>query len=613
MGQFNTFAFPLWESIPKTDLSDRILTMWNHMVNASCKNRIAFLVGFLLFNASYAFSQSYEWSTRPPTYAMRTQRGVKVAMSDGVDLLVDVYSPADSILKASGTRFPVLLTQNPYAFMNDAPFLAYVDFYVKRGYICVVAHIRGTNGSGGNNGFLSQREQIDGVELVEWASKKLANSNGKIGLFGTSWLGFTQLLTAARLPEGSPVKAMVPTYAGAYIYRELTPGGIPSQSIFFPRDFDQPTMLNNEAATQFGRSMHESWKGKGEVSLQSTFWQEREPTHFMDGIHKSNIPTLLVGGWRDLYPTGMSELFSALQNAHSGKSPFAMMDRKQQTTENIQMVMGNWAHYKGLNVEMTLAWYDKWLKGIDVMDFNQGGLYHAQDLITGKWYDFKTYPFSDEYKTLMLGRDLLPLQKNSNPILKYGPRTNPSSSIDFRYSVEKDDLIWAGPGSVKLLASTSGADMHFLIEVFDQSPSGESVRLTQGNVLASMSDIDEGRSWYAQKKQVRPFLTLNKRKIIEPGKIYVLECPLSPVLATIRQGHQLVVRISTQSSPEDCKGNLGVFPCFPTESQLNDLANGEFTLHLTQGAPSGITLPVIPKSSLMPSKKNYNSTPNHPF
>ena len=117
---------------------------------------------------------------------------------------------------------------------------------------------------------------------------------------------------------------------------------------------------------------------------------------------------------------------------------------------------------------------------------------------------------------------------------------------------EADDLIWAGPGSVKLLASTSSADMHFLIEVFDQSPSGESVRLTQGNVLASMSDIDEGRSWYVQKKQVRPFLTLNKRKIIEPGKIYVLECPLSPVLATIRQGHQLVVRISTQSSPEDC-------------------------------------------------------------
>ena len=588
-------------------------TMLKPMLDDSSGCRYAFLAFFLLLNASFAFSQSREWSTRAPSYAMGVQRGVKVAMSDGVDLLVDVYSPADSIGKASGEKFPVLLTQNPYAFMNEAPFLAYVDFYVKRGYICVIAHVRGTNGSGGQNGFLSQREQIDGVELVEWASKRLANSNGTIGLFGTSWLGFTQLLTAARLPEGSPVKAMVPTYAGAYIYRELTPGGVPSQSIFFPRDFDQPTMLNNETASLFGKSMYESWKGKGEVSLQSPFWEAREPIHFIDGIYKSKIPTLLVGGWRDLYPAGMSELFSALQNAHSGKGPLEKMDGRQKTTDNIQMVMGNWAHYKGLNVEMTLAWYDKWLKGIDVKDFNLGGLYHAQDLTTGEWYDFKTYPFTDEYKTLQLGRDLLALEMNSNPVLKYGPRTTPSSSIDFRYSVDKDDLILAGPGSVKLSASSSSGDMHFLIEVFDQNPSGESVRLTQGNILASMSDIDEGKSWYSKKELVKPFLKLDRRGKIVPGRIYVLEFPLSPVVATIKRGHQLVVRVSTQSSPEDCKGNLGVFPCFPTESQLNDLTNGEFTLHLTKDVKCGVTLPVLQKKSLMPSRKNYNSTPNHPF
>jgi predicted acyl esterase len=613
IGLIGPSTLPLCGTIHTSNLLSRVKAVLKAMIDVSSSNRLALLAGFLLFHSSFAFSQNYEWSTRPPSYAMGIQRGVNVAMSDGVVLLVDVYSPADSIMKASGEKFPVLITQNPYAFMNEAPFLAYVDFYVKRGYICVLAHVRGTNGSGGQNGFLSQREQIDGVELVEWASKKLANSNGTIGLFGTSWLGFTQLHTAARLPEGSPVKAMVPTYAGAYIYRELTPGGIPSQSIFFPRDFDQPTMLNNESASLFGKSMYESWTGKGEVSLQSPFWEAREPIHFIDGIHKSKIPTLLVGGWRDLYPTGMSELFAALQNSHSGKGPLEKMDARQNTTGNIQMVMGNWAHYKGLNVEMTLVWYDKWLKGIDVEDFNLGGLYHAQDLTTGEWYDFKTYPFSDEYKTLLLGRDLLPSAKNTTPVLKYGPRTAPSSSLDFRYSVVKDDLILAGPGAVRLSASTSSGDMHFLIEVFDQSPSGESVRLTQGNILASMSEVDEGKSWYSKKEPVRPFLTLDNRKKIVPGKVYVLEFPLSPVMATIKNGHQLVVRVSTQSSPEDCKGNLGVFPCFPTESQLNELSGGEFTLHLTKDAKCGITLPVVQKRSLTPSKKNYNSTPNHPF
>jgi predicted acyl esterase len=185
-GQFSPFQSSLWGFIQKTNLLPCTETMLKRMLHKSSVNHLALLVGFLLFHSSFAFSQPLEWSTRPPSFAMGIQRGVKVAMSDGVDLLVDVYSPADSILKASGEKFPVLLTQNPYAFMNEAPFLAYVDFYVKRGYICVIAHVRGTNGSGGENGFLSEREQIDGVELVEWASKKLANSNGIIGLFGTS-------------------------------------------------------------------------------------------------------------------------------------------------------------------------------------------------------------------------------------------------------------------------------------------------------------------------------------------------------------------------------------------------------------------------------------------
>lgn len=577
------------------------------------RNHLPFLAGFFLFNLTFAYSQNFEWATRAPSFRMNIQKGVVVPMSDGVNLLVDIYAPADSVLKAKGEQFPVLLTQNPYAFMNEAPFLAYVDFYVKRGYICVIAHNRGTNGSEGENKFLSQREQIDGVELVEWASKKLENSNGKIGLFGTSWLGFTQLLTTARLPEGSPVKAMVPTYAGGYIYRDLTPGGIPSQSIFFPRDFDQPTMLNNETASLYGKSMYESWKGNGEVSLQSPFWEVREPIHYIDGIYKSKIPTLLVGGWRDLYPAGMSELFSALQNAHAEKSQFEKMDDTQKTTTTIQMVMGNWAHYKGLNVEMTLAWYDKWLKGIDVDDFNLGGLYHAQDLITGDWYDFGAYPFTDASKTFLLGQDLLSEEKNPDPTLKYDSRMNPSSSIDFRFAVDKEDLILAGPGSVRLLASTSSKDMHFLIEVFDQNPSGELVRLTQGNILASMSAIDKEKSWYSNRVLIKPFLKLDKREKIESNKTYELEFPLSPVLATIKKGHQLLLRISTQSSSEDCQGNLGVFPCFPTENQLNDLLAGEFTLHLNENIKSGITLPIIPKKSLIPSRKNYNSTPNHPF
>lgn len=118
---------------------------------------------------------------------------------------------------------------------------------------------------------------------------------------------------------------------------------------------------------------------------------------------------------------------------------------------------------------------------------------------------------------------------------------------------------------------------------------------------------------YSKKALIKPFLKLDKREIIEAKKIYELEFPLSPAVATIKKGHQLLLRVSTQSRSEDCQGNLGVFPCFPTENQLNDLSEGEFTLHLNENIKSGITLPIISKNSLIPSRKNYNSTPNHPF
>lgn len=118
---------------------------------------------------------------------------------------------------------------------------------------------------------------------------------------------------------------------------------------------------------------------------------------------------------------------------------------------------------------------------------------------------------------------------------------------------------------------------------------------------------------YYKKELIKPFLKLDKREIIEAKKIYELEFPLSPVMATIKKGHHLLLRISTQSNSEDCQGNLGVYPCFPTENQLNDLSEGEFTLHLNENIKSGITLPIISKNSLIPSRKNYNFTPNHPF
>src|SRR5947209_4241177 len=152
-------------------------------------------------------------------------------MSDGVDLVVDVYYPATDGQPAPG-RFPVLLTQTPYtlsigltgATSGTGP----GDYFVQRGYIYVSADVRGTGRSGGQGQFFGPRDAQDGVELVSWVAK-LAHSNGVVGLHGCSYLGHTQLYTAAKLGRRSPVKAMIPMCVSSDPYRDTyMENGVPA-------------------------------------------------------------------------------------------------------------------------------------------------------------------------------------------------------------------------------------------------------------------------------------------------------------------------------------------------------------------------------------------------
>lgn len=574
-----------------------------------------FLFSLLLscFLLEITAAQPHSWTARTARYAMRSELGIQVAMRDGVKLLVDVYSPADSIGKVEGQKFPVLLTQSPYGFMNAAPHLGFIDYYVKRGYICVVAHIRGTNGSGGKNGFLSEREQEDGPEIVAWAASKLPQGNGKIGLFGTSWLGFTQVSTAARMGKNSPVKAIVPTYMGSYLYRELTPGGVPSQSIYFPRDFNQPGMLGNDSTSAMGKRLYESWSGGGELALEGEFWKSRQPINYLERVHQSEIPILLVGGWQDLYPMGISEMYASLQNLHAGKSKYGLMGPGQPISPNHHLVMGPWGHYKGLNVEMTLAWYDKWLMDEATPHFTGNTPYHAIDMTTGVWYDFSTYPFTTNYKSFVLGKELTLSAANASASFRFGPRNAENTSVSFQTKPFVEEMALAGPGSVRLLASTTSNDMTFLVELFAVDEKGGKTRITQGNVIASLSQLDSEKSWRSGDQLIRPYLQLTEEMSVDSGKEYVLEFPLSPRLATIQKGHRLEVLISSMPKEEDCTGNLGVFPCLPTARQLARMKGGIFDIKLNGTVSSRILLPMLPKSKMKVSKLNYDSSPNHPF
>ncbi len=121
-------------------------------------------------------------------YGVVYERNVAVKMRDGVTLRADIYRP-----KAEG-KFPVLLQRTPYN--KDRSELGLRG--AARGFVVIVQDVRGRYASEGE-WYTFENEPNDGYDTVEWAAA-LPYSNGKVGMFGGSYVGATQMLAAIAHP-----------------------------------------------------------------------------------------------------------------------------------------------------------------------------------------------------------------------------------------------------------------------------------------------------------------------------------------------------------------------------------------------------------------------------
>jgi len=121
-------------------------------------------------------------------YPVAYEHDVKVAMRDGVVLRADIYRPA-----VEG-KFPVLLERTPYDKRNFAMGLRGAS----RGYVVIILDVRGRYASEGE-WYPFKNEANDGYDTIEWAAA-LPYSNGKVGMFGGSYVGATQMLAAITHP-----------------------------------------------------------------------------------------------------------------------------------------------------------------------------------------------------------------------------------------------------------------------------------------------------------------------------------------------------------------------------------------------------------------------------
>jgi putative CocE/NonD family hydrolase len=122
------------------------------------------------------------------------EKNIKVAVRDGVKLALDLYLPAKDG-KALPGQHPTLLSRTPY---NKAGTAAEARWFASRGYSVVVNDVRGRYASEGEWRFILD-DPADGFDIISWVGEQPWCS-GKVGTFGTSYVGGTQHALACTRP-----------------------------------------------------------------------------------------------------------------------------------------------------------------------------------------------------------------------------------------------------------------------------------------------------------------------------------------------------------------------------------------------------------------------------
>jgi putative CocE/NonD family hydrolase len=157
---------------------------------------VRFFVTFALATVRPAWGQTPEVPRSEPRYDVVVESDARIAMRDGTRLALDVYLPAQRGRSVPG-KHPTLLSRTPY---NKTGTAAEARWLAARGYAVVVNDVRGRYASEGTWRMLVD-DPSDGYDVVQWIAQQ-PWSSGRVGTFGTSYVGGTQhALACARPPQ----------------------------------------------------------------------------------------------------------------------------------------------------------------------------------------------------------------------------------------------------------------------------------------------------------------------------------------------------------------------------------------------------------------------------
>ena len=269
-----------------------------------------------------------------PRYEVIVERGVSAKMRDGTVLRADVYRP-----KGEG-KFPVLLQRTPY---NKDGGLEFGLKAVARGYVVIIQDVRGRYTSEGE-WYTFSNESRDGYDTVEWAAA-LPYSDGKVGMFGGSYVGATQVLTAFAHPPH--LAGIFPVVTASNYHDGWTYQGGAFEQWFnesWTSGLAQDTL--NRLIVRHTNALESVWKlpltdyplfnlGGGEGRHDQRQSLEALAPYFLDWLAHPNyddywkrlsiedrhaditVPVFSVGAWYDIFLGGTLRNYVGIQ-AHGG-------------------------------------------------------------------------------------------------------------------------------------------------------------------------------------------------------------------------------------------------------------------------------------------------------
>jgi uncharacterized protein len=325
---------------------------------------------------------------------------VPATMRDGTVLRANVYRPAGE------GHWPVLLTRLPYG--KDLPIGTSAmdpNQVARRGYVVIVQDTRGRAMSDGEwNPFFYEAE--DGVDTIEWAAH-LPYGNGKVGMYGGSYFGFTQWASAVHNPLA--LKAMVPFITwndpfNGLLFRggALELGVMASWNLMM--GLDVLIKRHRGDPKVLGRSIYMLVKEMDALGKQG-YWSlplkdfaplkrhsvaetvfetisrpmERElaaPMTIVGQHAQVTVPSYNIGGWYDIFLKDTISNFTLMRK--QGATPEARQSK---------LLIGPWSHGGVINpigeinfgfgasaafidlkidfASLQVRWFDHWLKGND--------------------------------------------------------------------------------------------------------------------------------------------------------------------------------------------------------------------------------------------------------